>query len=183
MSKLNTVILFDIKSVLNKISIKERQRVAEFGCGNYGYFVFPLAKLVGPNGQVFAVDILRTALETVKKRALVENFRQIETIWSNLEIFKGTNIESSSLDQVLIINTLNQSKKKVEILREAVRLLKTGGKLSIVEWKNTDSPLGPKLESRVDKNSLKKIAPRLGLSFDDEFEAGPFHYGLIFHKL
>lgn len=182
MKAANKNLIFDINFILNKISITEGQKVAELGCGNFGYFVFPVAHLVGGRGRVFAIDILKNTLEDIKKRAMLENLQQIETVWSNLEIFKGTKIESSSLDQALLINILHQSEKRAEILREAVRMLKTGSRLLIVEWKKIASPIGPKTEQKVNKESIKTAAPKLGLSLETEFEAGPYHYGLIFHK-
>ncbi|MGE5425499.1 MAG: class I SAM-dependent methyltransferase [Bacillota bacterium] len=175
-------ILFDIPGILNKIAIEEGQTVGELGCGNFGYFVFPVARLVGARGKLYAVDILKSTLEEIKKKAVTENLKQIETIWTNLEVFKGAKIESSSLDRALLINTLHQSQKRAEILRESVRLLKSGGRLLVVEWKNGESPLGPPTEKRVSRDALKQAGPRLGLILKDEFDAGPFHYGLIFHK-
>ncbi len=182
MSSPNKTLLFDINLILNKIEVGEGQKVAELGCGNFGYFVFPVARLVGPRGHVYAVDILKNTLEDIKKRSLTDNLQQIETVWSNLEIFKGTKIESSSLDRALLINILHQSAKRAEILREAVRMLKTGSRLLVVEWKNVASPLGPQIDKRVNKESLKEAAPKLGIVLETEFEAGPYHYGLIFHK-
>jgi len=174
--------LFDINFILNKIAISAGEKIAELGCGAFGYFVFPAAKMIGDRGKLFAVDILKPTLEDIKKRALQENLKQIETVWSNLEIFKGTKIESSSLDKVLLINILHQSDKKIDILREATRIMKSKAKMLIIEWKHIDSPLGPPLNKKVQKSALKEIAPKLGLSLEDEFEAGPYHYGLFFHK-
>lgn len=182
MNKPNKTLLFDINAILNKIAIREGDCVAELGCGNFGYFVFPVARLLGQRGHLYAVDILKPTLEEIKKRALVENLQHIETVWSNLEIFKGTKIENSSLDYALLINTLNQSTKRVEILRETVRMLKSGGRLLIVEWKNSASPFGPDIDKRVSKEAIKQAAPKLGLVLASEFEAGTYHYGLIFYK-
>jgi ubiquinone/menaquinone biosynthesis C-methylase UbiE len=178
----NTRVLFDINFILNKISLSEREVIAELGCGNFGYFVFPAARLIGDKGKLFAVDILKNTLEEIKKRAFQENLKQIETIWSNLEIFKGTKIESSSLDKALLINILHQSNKKADILRESVRLLKSGGKLLIIEWKSIDTPIGPDHKNRVSKQVIKEAGPKLGLILEDDFEVGPYHYGLIFYK-
>ncbi len=183
MSDNKKTILFDIDGILRKIAIEEGQKVAELGCGNFGFFVWPLAKLVGRRGQVYAVDILRSTLEEVKLHALKENLPQVKTIWSNLEIFKATNVETSSLDTALLVNVLHQSDKRSEILREAIRMLKRGGKLLIVEWGNSDSPFGPSLEKRVKLDSLKAAAPKIGLDIEEEFSAGPYHYGLILIKL
>ncbi|MFZ4632209.1 MAG: class I SAM-dependent methyltransferase [Patescibacteria group bacterium] len=175
--------LFDIDSILRKITVEEGQKIAELGCGNFGFFVWPLAKLVGHRGEVYAVDILKSTLEEIRRHALKENVPQVKTVWSNLEIFKATQIETSSLDCALLVNTLHQSEKRTEIIREAVRLLKRGGKLLIVEWENADSPLGPTSEKRVKLAALKLAAPKLGLDVKEEFPAGPYHYGLILTKL
>ena len=174
--------LFDISAILANINIEERQKVAELGCGNFGFFVFPMAKIVGKEGRVYAVDILKTTLANVSREAEKENLPQVVTVWSNLEIFKATKIESSSLDAALLINVLHQSNKKIEILREAMRLLKRNGKLLIVEWKMTDSPLGPPPDKRVSLTSLKNAIPKIGLDIIKEFPAGPYHFGLVINK-
>jgi len=175
--------LFDISAILSKMSITERQRVAELGCGNFGFFVFPLARLVGRQGRVYAVDILKATLDEIKSKSGKENLPQIETIWSNLEIFKATKIETNSLDSALIVNVLHQSNKKSEMIRESTRLLKRGGKLLIIEWKKSDIPFGPSPDQRVSLEDLKSAVLRLGLAVTEEFEAGPYHYGLILSKL
>src|SRR5680860_1111574 len=102
MMEVKKTTLFDIDKIINKIAVEERQKIAELGCGNFGFFTFPLARLVGKNGTVYAVDIMKSALNEVQTRAKENNLPQIIPIWSNLEIFKGTKIESSSLDLSLI---------------------------------------------------------------------------------
>jgi ubiquinone/menaquinone biosynthesis C-methylase UbiE len=183
MPEIKKTALFDISAILSKMGLEERQQVAELGCGNFGFFVFPLARLVGRQGKVYAVDILKSTLEEITREAKKENLPQVIPVWSNLEIFKAAKIETSSLDGALLVNILHQSEKKIEILREAIRLLKRGGKLLIVEWKNVDLPLGPSPEKRVKIESLKAAIPKIGLDLKEEFEAGPYHYGLILIKL
>jgi ubiquinone/menaquinone biosynthesis C-methylase UbiE len=175
--------LLDAGFVLGKARVAESLKVADLGCGASGHFVFPAAKLVGKRGVVYAVDILKTVLEEIKRRARQENIDNIQAIWSNLEIFKATKIESGSLDVAFLINTLYQSPKRAEILREAVRMLKKGAKLLVVEWKNISSPFGPPPEERVKIDLLKTVAKKLGLGIEEEFEAGQYHYGILFIKL
>jgi len=175
--------LLDVNFILSKAQISENTKVADLGCGASGFFIFPLAKLVGKRGKVYAVDILKTILETIDKRIKQENLENIKTVWSNLEIFNATKIESGSLDVILLVNTLYQSHKRPEILREAVRLLKKGGLLLVVEWKNIATPLGPPAEERVKADLLKAGAQKLGLKIEDEFDAGQYHYGIVFTKL
>lgn len=157
--------------------------MADLGCGSSGHFVFPSSTRVGKKGIVYAVDILRTTLETISKRARAENLANIKTVWSNLEIFGATKIEAGSLDVAMLINTLYQSHKRAEMLRESVRLIKKGGRLIVVEWKNIAAPFGPPPGERVEKEFVDNGVKKLGLRLDEEFEAGQYHYGLIYVKL
>ncbi len=181
--KKNNNQLFDINLILNKLKIRESFKVADLGCGKFEYFVKPLAERVGDNGLVYAVDILQDTVEDVKKSAWEHNLKQVKAIWSDLEIFKGTKINSSSLDIVLIVNVLNQSNNRKEILQEAIRMLKTNGLLLIVDWQLTASPLGPEPNRRVNPEAVKETAPKLGLKLIEEFNPGPYHFALIFNKL
>lgn len=174
--------LLDVNLILNKADVGDSMKVADLGCGASGHFVFPAAGLVGRSGVVYAVDILKTVLETMNRRIKQENADNIKTVWSNLEVFGATKIEAGSLDVCMLVNTLYQSHKRVEILRETIRLLKKGGKLVVVEWKNVALPFGPPPEERVKPELLKTGGAKLGLHHDSDFFAGKYHYGLIFIK-
>lgn len=176
-------VLLDVNNALGKAQIGDKMKVADLGCGASGYVVFPAANLVGKRGKVYAVDILKPILSNILKRARQESYENIEAIWSNLEIFKATKIESSSLDAAFLVNTLYQSHKRAEIIREAIRMLKKGGKLLIIEWKNVSSPIGPPIEERVNPENIKHGARKLGLELENEFEAGQYHYGMVFIKI
>lgn len=175
--------LLDVSLVLKMAKVSERKKVADLGCGSTGFFTFGPAKLVGKNGKVYAVDILKPILEKIKRQAKQENFENIETIWSDLEMFNATKIEAGSLDVGLLVNTLYQSHKRAEIIRESIRMIKKGGMLAIVEWKDSYAPFGPPIEERVKKGLLVQAANKLGLQLEEEFEAGPYHYGVVFIKL
>jgi len=183
MNELGGNVLLDVNLILNKAQVGDRMKVANLGCGSSGHFVFPCAALVGKKGKVYAVDILKTVLERIDRQSRQENLQNIETIWSNLEIYNATKIESGSLDTALLINILYQSHKRAEILRESIRMIKKDGTILLVEWKNISSPLGPPVEERVKKNLLEDAGKKLGLKLEEEFEAGQYHYGLVFTKL
>lgn len=175
--------LFDISLILNKIEITEGWKILEAGCGQFGHFVFPSAKLVGKNGKIFAVDIIKAHLEEIERQKKIDNLPQITTIWTNLETRQGTKLQSNSIDAALLINTLNQTEKRADVIKELVRVLKRDGKLLIIEWKQYDLLFGPKPEKRISQESLKNLAPSLGLKLIEEFEAGTMNYALIFKKL
>jgi len=176
-------ILLDINLILDKIHLKENMKVADLGCGSSGHFVFPIANKLGKSGIVYAVDILKTVLETINKRIKQENIKNIKTTWSDLEIFGATRIESGSIDLAFLVNTLYQAKNRPAILREAIRILKKDGRLIIVEWKNSSLPFGPPAQERVKEDLLKNGCQKLGLKLEEEFNPGQYHYGMIFSKL
>lgn len=183
MNAQNSNYLPDPHFLFGKAGIKEKEKVADLGCGTSGYFIFPAAKLVGGTGIVYAVDVNKQALEMINKRAEKENYNNIKTVWTDLEKFKATNIETESLDVALLVNTLFQSSQRAAMLRESIRMLKKNGRLIIAEWKNTHTPLGPPLENRVDPENLKQAAQKLGLKLEKDFNAAEYHYGLLFTKL
>lgn len=175
--------LLDVNLILSKLNLKEKDIVADFGCGTTGFFVFPIAKLVGKNGVVYAVDILKMALDNIKRKARHENALCVQPIWSDLEVFGATKIESGSVDVGLLINTLYLTEKKLEILRESTRMIKQGSRLIVIEWKDVSIPFGPQPEERIAKEKVVQFAKKQGLALEEEFEAGEYHYGLIFTKI
>ncbi len=174
--------LIDADFILEKAGVGPKMKVADLGCGAAGYFVIPAAKLVGPQGISYAVDIQKSALDGVKNNAKVEGVSNVELIWTNLEIVGAAKIPSNSLDVALLINTLNQSKKHGEIMREALRLLKVGGTLLVADWKKVGTPFGPSLAERIDPEKVKATALSLGFKLVESFDAGPYHFGLIFKR-
>ncbi len=169
-------------NIFDRLSIEEGMKIGDLGCGNLGYFSLPAAELVGDKGVVYAVDVLKNVLESVDSRARRRGLDNIKTVWSNLELVGATDIPSESLDFAFLINILFQAENHQAIFQEAYRLLKVGGRLLIIDWLRRSSPFGPEVSRRPKKEELKKIADYSGFKAVDEFEAGRYHYGLIFRK-
>lgn len=155
--------------------------VADLGAGG-GLFSIQSARLVGNQGQVYAVDILKTALSEIDSKARMSGINNIKTIWSNIEIIGATQINDRSLDAVLLVNVLFQSSKQNEIISEAVRLLKDTGRLLVVDWNDSNSSFSPATDRKVDPQSVIRHTEGLGLKLQKEFKAGNYHFGQIFSK-
>lgn len=169
----------DPDKVLDEFELRPNMLAAEFGCGSGG-FSLPLAKRL-EDGLVHALDIQNPPLSVLKSRAFFENVTNIKVIRCDLEKPRGSTLSDSSLDLVLIPNVLFQVEDKKAIMQEARRVLKKEGKLLVVDWLPQASQ-GPE-KRRVSAEEVKKISQELGLKLDKEFEAGKYHYGLIFTKL
>ncbi len=164
------------------LKITSGKIVADLGAGVSAYFTIESAKLVGDQGQVYAVDIVKDILATIDSKAKMAGLYNIKTVWSNLEMVGAAKIADNSLDFSLLVNTLFQSKKQEEMVAEAIRLLKKGGKLLIVDWSDTAPAFAPPEELQVNKKIVSDTALQLDMELEQEFKAGPYHFGMIFVK-
>ncbi len=182
LSKPKTIFL-DPKSILKRLKIQAGQRVVDLGCGG-GYFVIEAAREVGDNGLVYGVDVLPTVLSALHSRARLYGLFNIRTVWSNAEVHGGARaIKDGSVDFVLMIQLMSQSRKHEQIFKEASRMLKNGGKILIVDWRSDHGyRFGPPKENCIGQELVKQLADRVYWATEGEFEAGPYHYGLIFRK-
>ncbi len=175
--------LLDAHNILgNIVQIKGGQIVGDLGAGGAAYFTLQSAKLVGDQGQVYAVDVLKNVLSNIHSKAQMTGLYNVKTVWSNLEVYGAAKIPEESLDHALLVNVLFQSKKYPEIIREAVRLLKPGGQLTVIDWSDMSPNFAPNQALQLDREEIINIAQNLSLSLRQEFQAGAYHFGLIFIK-
>lgn len=167
--------------IVERFGLRPGMIVADFGCGA-GYFTVPAARIVGDAGKVWVIDIQKSALELVKNRAALERLLNVEPIWADLELPSGSHLPNDAADFVIIANILFQAERKREVLREAWRVLRTGGGAVILEWDETPFPAGPPLVLRVPRQTALKLAEEAGFTLEEEFGAGNHHYGLLLKK-
>jgi ubiquinone/menaquinone biosynthesis C-methylase UbiE len=110
---------------LEKARLGKGMSVVDYGCGP-GSFTIPAAELVGPEGKVFAVDIHPLAISSVSQKALRKGLRNVQTI-----VVQGydTGIQDSSIDRVLLIDTIHRIEDPAALFREIHRMLKPDGLL------------------------------------------------------
>ena len=169
------------ESIVEFFDIQPGMKIADFGSGS-GYFTILMAKKVGDNGLVTALDILESALESVRAKASVNNLNNLQTVRADLEVLGGSSLADNSQDIVLLANVLFQSRKRMEVIQEAKRVLAPGGFLIFIDWKRGGGGLGPPEANRVDAGEIKTILQNQGLGFVREIDAGAFHFGLIYKK-
>lgn len=180
-NKNNKLEFLDPQKILIQLDVAPGTVAADFGCGS-GYFSISLAQIVGSDGKVFALDVMSQALESVESRAGIMSLQNIITKRANLEKEKGSGLEAESLDLVMLKDMLFQNKDKAVILDEAFRVLKTGGRILIVEWKKEPMGVGPESDLRLGEAELQKMGEKAGFVFDKKIDAGNFHYAMVFKK-
>lgn len=179
----NTVII-DVPAILKRADVRPGNTIADLGTGREGRMALSAGKIIGQSGVAYAVDVVKAILPAVESKALMLGINNVKTIWSDLEIYGATKaIIDNSLDVGFLVTTLFQSNKRAEIMNESYRMVRPGGKLVVVDWKpGSNAPLGPEESRRVHPAEIKQTASELGLKLIDEFDAGEYHWGLIFVK-
>lgn len=170
----------NIDKIVDQLDITSNMAIADFGSGQ-GFFAITFAKKIGPSGQVFAIDIIPSALEATRSRTKLEGLFNIKLIRGNLEKPNGSTLPSESCDMAFIANVLFQVSDKSILIGEARRILKTGGHLAIIEWRPLIA-LGPQQEFRLLPEELEKLVLSWGFSKVKTINAGSHHYGFVFQK-
>ncbi len=168
--------------VLDRLGIQRGWFVADLGCGSLGHFVFPAAQLVGGDGRVYAVDILKTALHAIERYAKQQQYWNVYPVWSDIEVVHATRVPDASLDLTLVINNLFLSKNRASLVQEAIRLTKPGGLILGIEWELGKTVIGPPDTQRLSETEMRQCFSDERLTEVDAFSAGDCHYALVFRR-
>ncbi len=119
--------------IMDAIGVEPKMRIGEAGAGT-GYFTFPLAGRVGPEGVVYANDISTSSLDVIRDRADAEGLVNIEIVVGAVEdpLFPETD-----LDMVVMVYVLHMLEKPVEFLRNVRKYMRPGARLVIIERNGT----------------------------------------------
>ena len=166
---------------INELGVHEGMTIADFGAGTGAYSI-PLAERVGGSGRVYAIEVQKEFLTNIKETAASRGFKNIELIWGDIERFGGTKIKDESVDAVIVSNVLFQAEDKAGLLRETKRILKIGGKLLLVDWKDSFNNLGPVKDAVVPVTIAQDLCEKEGFVLRKAFDAGEHHYGLVMYR-
>ena len=145
-----------VDQIFSAMGVRSGATVADVGAGD-GFFTSRLARAVGPDGRVFAVDVDEKALARLQKRLEDEGIR-------NVFVVKGTatdpRLPERTLDAALIVNAYHEMREHQQMLSALRSALKPNGKLVIVE------PISDtrRSRSRADQTKAHEIAPEFVLA-------------------
>ncbi|KKT28023.1 MAG: hypothetical protein UW14_C0016G0010 [Candidatus Yanofskybacteria bacterium GW2011_GWA2_44_10] len=76
-------------------------------------------------------------------------------------------------------NVLFQSQKKEQVMKEALRVLKTGSRLAVIEWKKGAGGFGPPDNIRTDEAEIETLIQNLGFGIQNKIGSDDYHFGFI----
>ena len=156
------------------VTIPPGARVAEIGCGT-GWFTFEIEKAVRPRGMVYALDMQPAMLQILETRR--EHWERILTLPCGQNEFE---LDDHEVDLVFHANVLHECVQPERHLREAYRVLKSGGRLVVIEWHWADeeSQPGPSNSVRLEVQTTRELVETAGFTILRVEDIGPYHYAL-----
>jgi ubiquinone/menaquinone biosynthesis C-methylase UbiE len=166
--------------VMSDLGMKRGTRVADIGCGE-GYFTLQLARAVGPQGLVFAVDINTRALAALKKQADQQLLTNVTVVVSEST---DTRLPVESVDVLLISDVLHEvpEMQRLPLVQSAVRALRPGGFLYLIDYRKSRDVTFDPYEKLIPRDELVKICTDAGLRLDAEFHYLKYQVFLRFQK-
>jgi ubiquinone/menaquinone biosynthesis C-methylase UbiE len=170
----------DPVSNLKQLGLTENMIVADLGAGT-GYYSVAAGALV-PKGKVYAVEVQKEFLPTIKNKAREAHLNNVECLWGNIEKLGGTKIRDNLVDVVIASNILFQVENRDGFLEEIKRILKPGGKVLLVDWSDASSALGASFQNLVPKNKAREMFEQKSFEYERAVDTGAHHYGMILRK-
>lgn len=115
--------------LLKRLSLIPGMKVLDAGCGP-GRLTAPVARAVGPNGQVVALDSQPAMLTKLQSKLDAEGLPNVRAV--RAELGKGI-LGEDSFDRVLLVGVLGEVRDRAAGLLELYAALKPGGILSVTE--------------------------------------------------
>ena len=107
--------------------LAEGETVLDLGSGA-GADVLISARRVGPSGKVIGLDMTDEMLELARRNQAEAGMRNVEWLKGHIEAIP---LPESSVDVVISNCVINLSADKPQVLREAARVLKPGGRFAV----------------------------------------------------
>ncbi len=133
------------------IRVERGSAVADLGAGS-GYFTVRLARAVGTQGKVYAVDIQQGMLDLLQ-RALRRD--KVTNVIPVLAAENDPRLPAASVDLVLMVDVYHELSSPQTTLAHLRQALKPGGRLVLLEYRAEDPDVPIRPEHKMTKAQVK----------------------------
>ena len=162
--------------VVEALSIPAGATAVDLGAG-VGYFTWRLAKEVGPQGRVIAVDIQRGMLDL-----LAGNLRQreITNVDSVLASPDDPGLPRGEVDLVLLVDVYHELAEPEKTMEHVRQALKPDGRVVIIEYRKKDPSIPIKPLHKMTVKEVRAEVEPVGYKLVEVLDFLPTQHILIF---
>jgi ubiquinone/menaquinone biosynthesis C-methylase UbiE len=161
-----------VEAFLETLRPRTGMAYADIGCGA-GYFTLPVAKHVGTEGVIYAVDLQPEMLQELERRVKAIGLTNVITVPSSE---REIPLPSSCVDAACLADVFHELEEPVSFLQEIRRILRPGGRLIVIDWKPIETPVGPPLSERVPLQTLLATLQEAEFQYQQEHPIYPYHH-------
>jgi ubiquinone/menaquinone biosynthesis C-methylase UbiE len=154
-----------VDEVIGRLQLKPGDVVADLGAGT-GVFSLPIARVVGPAGKVYAVDIDQAFMDHIGRKLAEQKISNVRTVLGKLA---DPALPAADVDVAFMHDVLHHIEDRFGYLKQAARYLKPAGRFAIVEF---DAVKGPHRENpalHLSREQLQKWMEAIGFALTNEF--------------
>lgn len=171
--------MFSTPSIcLSQFNIEPGMIVADFGCGA-GAYTLEIANRVTSTGKVFAVDVQKGLVDKLASECKEKGLTQVSLLWDDMDDVNGIALQDSSVDRIVVANTLFQLDDIQKFATEVKRILKPKGQALIIDWAESFGGIGPSPQHVITQSRAQDIFEKVGLFTVKSVTAGDHHYGFV----
>lgn len=164
--------------VIDSLRIPRGSTVIDLGAG-VGYFTWRLAKRVGPQGKVIAVDIQPEMLDMLKENMSKRGISNVEAV---LGTESDPRLPEGVAELALLVDVYHELADPIATMGHVRRALKPGGRLVVVEYRKEEPwiPIHP-LHKMTVGEVRREIEPT-GFAFVEVLDFLPSQHIVVFAR-
>lgn len=164
------------------LDLQSGETILDLGCGE-GRYALPLATRLGRNGTVYAADLWEQGLAALQDRARREGLTNIRTLLA--DVSRPLPLPAGSVDlafMATVLHDLAEVGQAEGALAETARLVKSGGRLAVVEFYKITGPPGPPIHIRLSPEEVADLVLPYGFVLQQIADLSPHLYLAVFTK-
>ena len=164
--------------LLPALKLKHGDAVADIGCGS-GYYTRRLAKAIGTNGVVFAVEIQQEMLDLLTNKLASEKIFNVKPV---LGTITDPKLPRVAADLILMVDVYHEFDHPFEMVEAMCRSLKPGGRIVFVEFRGEDPNVPIKPVHKMTEAQVRKEMSVHPLDWVETIGTLPQQHIIVFRK-
>ena len=161
---------------LRLLKVAKGSTVGDVGAGS-GYMSTRLARLVGPEGRVYAVDVQPGMLQLLQQNAAKAKLANIVRV---LGAFDDPKLPAATLDLIIMVDVYHEFSEPQKMLQRMHEALKPAGRLALFEYRAEDPDVPIQPLHKMTKAQVKLEVEHEGFVQVRVFDDLPWQHLIVF---